>query len=135
MQTSDIGPPLTNEDGRVLLELVRADVAANVYTDDEPMKAAIYSGIAAAVAELFPPERPSTGGRLAPDDVAAVAMAVWPAIEEFLADELADTSYVPTPGIEGAAVDELSARELVRAAFGSRAVRARVLASRASVPR
>ena len=135
MQTRDVGTPSTNEDGRRLLELVRADVAANVHTDDEPMKAAIYDGIAAAVAELYPPERPETDGRLLPDDVAAVVMAVWPAIEGFVAEELADPGYIPTPGIEGAAVDELSARELVRAAFGSRAVRAEVLASRASVPR
>ena len=130
MQTSDVGTPSTNEDGRLLLELIRADVAANVYTDDEPMKAAIYDGIAAAVAELYPPQRPATGGLLEPADAAAVAMAVWPAIEGFVADELANPAFIPSPGVEGVAVDDLTTRELVRAALGSRAVRAELLASR-----
>jgi hypothetical protein len=130
MRTGEIVEPQTNEDGRLLLELVRADVAAHVYTDDEPMKSAIYRGIAAAVGEIYPPDRPSTGGLLDPDDAARVALAVWPAIEEFLADELAHPGFVPTPGSRGPAVDDLSSRELVGVALGPRAVRARLLAPR-----
>jgi len=118
MQSSEVEVPPTNEDGRLLLELVRADIAQNVHSRDRPMKRALDRGIADAVAEIYPPDRPSTGGVLDPDDAARVALAIWPAAEEFLADELAHPGFIPTPGSRGPEVADLTTRELLRRALG-----------------
>ena len=118
MHSSETDPPTTNEDGRLLLEILRADVAARVLSDDRPMIAALDRGVATAVTEIYPPERPATGGVLDADEAARVALAVWPAAEEFLADELAHPGHVATPEPLGAVVADLSSRDLLRRALG-----------------
>jgi hypothetical protein len=118
MQSSETEPPTTNEDGRLLLEILREDVAARVLSDDHAMIAAIDRGIAAAVSAIYPPERPATGGVLDPDDAARVALAVWPAAEGFVAEELAHPGHVPTPASRGPVVADLSLRQLLRHALG-----------------
>lgn len=103
-----------NADGARLLGLVHDEIAG-LGLADTALVAALEARVAATVAEVFPPDRPTTGGDLVLTDAEAgrVALAVMTA-----AADLAEAPVAGAPA--GPLAADLTTGQLLRAALGAR---------------
>lgn len=103
-----------NADGARLLGLVHDEIAG-LGLADTALVAALETQVAATVAEIFPPDRPTTDGDLVltDDEAGRIALAVMTG-----AVAVTEAQTVGAPA--GPIAADLTAGQLLRAALGTR---------------